>query len=1503
MSKERFLTILVPIKSTDVEATYANEAALISAVPPSASNVNKIYGITDGTYRRAFLNISTSLYEYRQVVDREFPHIGKPIEIYDFTYDATRMGSAPTISAQNVMWFAETDLNGKDVTLDGRWSSDCHVTFNGENFYLKQIPTSGKSNEDARYKYDLDFVAERDVLEHVYLYDVVQPFYSERHVSESCTFSFYGDVNELTKRINASLIKSGLATLTRKYVTYPNNPSTTVPYLTSKQWNTVNVDPSSLVGAVFSNQSEMSEFKSDIYIALGGDYNIYLMDYVYENTNGVYPVNGYQCVIGVDKEGNMVASEEKLISFDKNTVHEALQKIHDEFELQYYIHREKDGNGSFTGNTLIMIDDCEHDFADWDEEGYSLLVSQPSDWTTNYSNYYWKNGNKYVALIHSVDFEQGKYYSLGGYERDDDGIPMTESPFDYGVTEEFLSKEKTNTGENVVTRITGVGSSENIPWYYPNPTADGWIKPIYKIGGDIANSVDIDYPTSEGSTASDNARYEKYLKNRIGKTFKRGVVKGLVFGNEYSSANEGGNPTLSQAMHCRTVYPISTNGIQYPRLALELYYNPYASGCNRVVASLLTEGTTVATYDSSETYIAPDDFQKLFVNKDGSTVMELSANTNYVLDITYSIPIGSVPNSSIALFQGYHYAAQDVAVQYEQLSGVIHYPNDPPVAHLGEDFYRYEGLVPVIDEEITVTQGNPTKYTHKIKNAGYSTNGEVSGIVSPIPRSGGVKYKDATYGTVYKCNTSTPNDWATGTPTNPFTANPNMKPDEWLKAFVQMKASVYDNDGWYLDSDKVVLSDYGIGSITTGGETFPADIFDTIEFQRQKYITPQSTLMPEVYIKTDGERRFYDAHNYEPLQTGTADTSIGEEQFGSYVINMIYKGEETYDAHHYEFESENIPTRPHEHIEDFEDVKPSIVGQRNTVELQSLRIDVVETFEYDLTDSNEIWESNDEGSIGGEYKHPYFFAKLRPMGFNIFDQALQEDMVVSMTTGNCGACNFKIGVDEHTKKNPVQVWEYDVYGGDTYETKGDKLYSAGELRRYMVTVGLYYNTNNTQGGYVPVDAYSAQSIAGGETETSIASVRMFESYTYSANDVANGFVGSLKQDGKKHFEGDVVTSGRFISSQQDTTENYVWVALMKDTETYGVIMPSAMQNHTNTNLDTYIRPKSITDVHTNGSSMSTDEDNADKFVLLNIKMPQVYLRRAEHELSRKLVGYMYEHNYQRFNFSIRFSRIYLAQNQSTDDNLNENAVLYVFFNGETYRQYVRHYSYRMSHDAVLPEITVELNDELPVTMSFTEQLEANEQRTAISVSRQIRRSVTSMSDSIAKTTVGKNDDVVINGNIVTKVNNSSLAEPRDYGDSTEPQTSYMSSSNYDDIVGKAIIYVTDDGLSDSADRSVSAPDYTLYSERILCVKYTNGILADSPTMSVNGLTAMPIYWHGASVLSGKILAGDTVMMVNAGGFYNILAIDRQIETPPVENSKSFATSGDVYNARLRWGSF
>lgn len=1317
MAKERMLTVLVPIKDTD--------ATVVSELPAvDSDNINVIYKY-NGSYYRVWLNPETDRYEYHVVVDREFPYIGQPLEIFNFTYDATRMGTAPVISAQNVMWYADKYANGQDRTLEDLWirhGQECHVVFNGQNLYLKQIPTSGKTNEDARYKYDLDFVSEDVVLEHVYLYDVVQPFVTETPVSESSVFSFFGDINELAKRINASLLRSGLSSLVLKSGVSESD------ILTYKEWNEIGL-------GTYTGDKPIRRLDPQhagyiyFYPHYDGNYNRYLCGEIYKIEDGEFVIKGYQCVIGKDKKGQTTTSDEKLLSFENTYIHDALNEFNDIFKLQYYITKEKDANGAFTGNTLIVVGDCEYDFADMNAVGTD-------------------------------------------YIRDADGIPTTTHPFDYGVDGALLSKEKTNTTESIVTKISGIGSTENIPWYYPNPTADGWIKPVFKIGGDVYDNV-IVYPVDEGTTVSSSVLYEKYLKNRLGDVFQFGRKVDVINSISYkkgtmSSINADGNN-----MQLTYVIKVDDDCVN-PKFLFTLAFLK-DSNVTRFVVKLRdnTSGSTViGEYDSMVSYIDPTDFQNAFISRDGSVSVALTAGHVYYMMFLIYFNV-TIPTSKAYDYVGYHYNGRNAGytTDYNQ-----YYPGLSPnyrYVHIREDFYNEENLQEV-GELFAVYYANNQ---HNIV-IGYSVDGTPQTAATPLNRTQDAQYKDLATGVIYKCTV------AGETAEEGFTANPHMGLDEWVSNYMCFELSVWSVDGWYKKSKKVELSDYGIAFDSSYIRTF--DITDSISFRRLKYLTPCGNLMPQIYYKTDGERRFYGAINYP--KTGEPDTDAGETiGQGGLVINPLYQKDN--DGVHYDFENEIVESQPKERIDEVEDIKPTIKGQYSYYGVifdekpsdwseiyteyyiqnidgsfspapeqwnagysyyKKVRIDVVEEFGYDELDNDEIWESNDGGNTEGEYKHPFFFAKLRPLGFNIFDLALQDEMVLSMTTGHCGSCKFKIGVDENTGKNPVQIWEHDVYGGYDYNHRGQKLYAEGELRRYVDDSALYYDTDGTDEGYIPVKAsYSTAGFLVG-TGTVRQNDGTYMRNVYSSAEVANGEVGTIKQEPKNHFEGDVKVSGRFIPSQQDTSESFVWVALYKDTDTYGTIMPSAKPNYIDSTYDVYIRPNAVADVHTPSSTQEEDEDNADKFVLTNIRLPQVYLRSAEEELSRKLIENMSEDNYQKFNFGIHNSRIFLAQNPIVDDNLNENSVVYVRFNNKIYRQYVKHYTYTMSKDAVLPDISVDMNEELSVVRTIVGRIDRMSRKRIERTDSRLNKEINRVSEGIMRRTLSRTDDALVSGNIVSR---------------------------------------------------------------------------------------------------------------------------------------------------------
>jgi hypothetical protein len=158
-------------------------------------------------------------------------------------------------------------------------------------------------------------------------------------------------------------------------------------------------------------------------------------------------------------------------------------------------------------------------------------------------------------------------------------------------------------------------------------------------------------------------------------------------------------------------------------------------------------------------------------------------------------------------------------------------------------------------------------------------------------------------------------------------------------------------------------------------------------------------------------------------------------------------------------------------------------------------------------------------------------------------------------------------------------------------------------------------------------------------------------------------------------------SGNFGSedaTQQDSRNGSIWLVLEKDKQTF---------NETYPNTEKSVVPKI-----------------GDKFVLLNIDMPKSYVLEAEEKLTKEVVKYMSQNNSDKWNFDIDFSRIFLQENVSFYERLDENCKLNVLYNGETYNFYVNNYKYEVKANEALPKITVGLVDTITINRGITQNI-------------------------------------------------------------------------------------------------------------------------------------------------------------------------------------------------------
>lgn len=191
------------------------------------------------------------------------------------------------------------------------------------------------------------------------------------------------------------------------------------------------------------------------------------------------------------------------------------------------------------------------------------------------------------------------------------------------------------------------------------------------------------------------------------------------------------------------------------------------------------------------------------------------------------------------------------------------------------------------------------------------------------------------------------------------------------------------------------------------------------------------------------------------------------------------------------------------------------------------------------------------------------------------------------------------------------------------------------------------------------------------------------------NNVLTDGNGNLKSDsGKMNSKGDYILNDTYVEdnkSNQDSTQKELWIAVQKDTSTLGIVMPNA--------------------------SAGFKPQKGDLFVITGIRPPKVLVTAAEKRLDDALIKHMSENNTDQFNYSVKFSRIFLQENPDFVSKLNENAKLSIQIQGDSdsdgnlisHEVFVSNYSVKVDSDE-LAEVEIELVNSLEVTKSDTKQI-------------------------------------------------------------------------------------------------------------------------------------------------------------------------------------------------------
>jgi hypothetical protein len=222
-----------------------------------------------------------------------------------------------------------------------------------------------------------------------------------------------------------------------------------------------------------------------------------------------------------------------------------------------------------------------------------------------------------------------------------------------------------------------------------------------------------------------------------------------------------------------------------------------------------------------------------------------------------------------------------------------------------------------------------------------------------------------------------------------YTENVISTPFEYRKGLISIKKT---NANY-----KIVNRVTGVGSSDNIPFYYPND-------DEKGTIERCQNLMPSIYRQTNGAERFYNA------------------------LNDTYKIPGTND--YYSFRNLYSSKKVKEIKVDFSDIKPTIEGVTNA---SGKLFGEIADIAFDKNDSDELGTGEENKVFNGtdEYVHSYFYIKLHiyngDYGFNLFEQGLEGGTaVINMTTGNCAACEFEIGVTYKENEpgrafNPVLV--------------------------------------------------------------------------------------------------------------------------------------------------------------------------------------------------------------------------------------------------------------------------------------------------------------------------------------------------------------------------------------------------------------------------------------------------------------------------------------------------
>lgn len=612
-------------------------------------------------------------------------------------------------------------------------------------------------------------------------------------------------------------------------------------------------------------------------------------------------------------------------------------------------------------------------------------------------------------------YYNGKEIHFGYYQNEITQV------FEFGIQNSLLSISKENANNKIIKSITGVGSSDNIPNYYPNFNPSG--EHTYTTEPEDLSSLikSINYVKLDDCLnlrQGDTIKYFKATKNKVGNINSINNIGEIKLTDKNSYITKTYN--LDKIVETYTAYPNQNVGVCYDveitirkgyyeeytpieintafSLSIDKFYNNEEENFVSETYNAISSSIKIIsdTYSGEITYTYNEGKISFNYNPEfGDIIVRYSIGDINGYDLTesgeYKITKLFDPKINV---NNYYFTLDvtDGAFQEEYDGDFIETKAAVGTTTLNLTIKmqricaEYSDVA--FDPYIQVMFDNETSYTKYEMNWEIKDEDDVE-VEGSLNEVGLVRWR-VPKRQIYTITLSIHNTVVRSSNDESVANNVTLY---YPNRFYRYE---YDYDYWETDGGKIFQHNKS-GIYFKDG----VDVQDlsTIEFSETKnWIATKDKLMPKIYRDTLGENRYYHAINNKYTDTE-----------GNYI----------------EFKNPYIVNKnPKEHFESVDSIKPTIEKVTNN---DGLRIDMFSQVDFDDNDNNEEWQTDENGN-NQTLKHSFFFVKLRKTNdgeysFNIFEQSLPNgEMTINMTSGSCGSCNFTIIVNEDGK-NTVQVDE------------------------------------------------------------------------------------------------------------------------------------------------------------------------------------------------------------------------------------------------------------------------------------------------------------------------------------------------------------------------------------------------------------------------------------------------------------------------------------------------